>query len=185
MWEILAQWAIFETERLRLRPFMYSDREDFYHIISNPENTTFLHPPIEDRLVCQRLLVEAFMKEPLGIWALENRSTGRMIGSIRFENIEVKAGRAEIGYFLNRAFWKQGFGSEALKALVDLAFTQLPFKELVIKTHIENRASQALAKSQGFRFYREYKGSDRYSHRMRIYRDYHYHRKDYQQKEKK
>ncbi len=119
------------------------------------------------------------MRQPLGIWALEDKETGQMIGSIRLENIRVDELSAEIGYFLNQTYWKQGLMTEVLTRLVSLAFSRLPFKKLMIKTHEENKASQQLALKVGFSYQKRYKASDRYSHKMRYYRDYHYLKKDY------
>ncbi|MGT2666570.1 GNAT family N-acetyltransferase [Streptococcus rifensis] len=172
MWEKLAEWAQFETERLILRPFCYQDKADLYAIMSNKENTTFLHPPIESKELCQQLLVEGFMRQPLGIWAIEEKETKRMIGSIRLENIQGRQKKAEIGYFLHRDFWRKGYGAESLESIVFLSFTQLGLGQLIIKTHAENRASQSLAQKLGFRLVKEYKGSDRYSHKMRAFKDY-------------
>lgn len=182
MWTVLAQWASFETERLRFRPFVYADAPALYAILSQEETTRFIHPRIESLSLCQTLLVEAFMRQPLGIWALEDKNSQKLLGSIRLEQIQLLTSQAEIGYFLDQEFWGQGLAKEALTSLVDLAFTQLPLKKLVIKTHKENLASQGLAQRVGFQFLREYKGSDRYSHRMRGYRDYYYTRKDYQKR---
>ncbi len=172
MWKQLAKWARFETERLILRPFVYEDGDDFFAIMSDEENTVFLHPKMDQRELCQQVLVEGFMRCPLGIWALEDKQSGRMIGSIRLENIQERIGQAEIGYFLHRDFWRQGLGTESLEQIVFLAFSQLGLRQLIIKTHLENKASQALAQKLGFRLARQYKGSDRHSHRMRIFKDF-------------
>ncbi|WP_303972923.1 GNAT family N-acetyltransferase [Streptococcus merionis] len=179
MWEQLAKWARFETNRLILRPFVYQDGKDFFDIMSDEDNTTFLHPAIDCLELCRQLMVEGFMRQPLGIWAIEERNCGRMIGSIRLENIKAKSGQAEIGYFLHREFWQQGLGTEALEGLVFLAFNQLGLRQLFIKTHVENKASQALAQKLGFQLLRQYKGSDRHSHRVRTFNDYVLNKTDY------
>ena len=38
IWTKLAMFSFFETDRLYLRPFFFSDSQDFYEIASNPEN---------------------------------------------------------------------------------------------------------------------------------------------------
>lgn len=183
MWETLAELANFETERLLLRPFYFTDAPDLFTILSNPQNTAFIYPPVSSVEACQTLLVEAFMRHPLGIWALESRETGQMIGAIRLENIQERQKCSEIGYFLNQDYWKKGLMTEALTCLVFLAFSRLKLKKLMIRTHEENIASQRLAERAGFTYQRRYKGSDRYSHKIRYYRDYHYLYKNYYPKE--
>ena len=179
MWEDLAKWASFETEGLVLRPFTFKDREDLFVILSDSETRRFIYPQVISPETCQTLLVQVFMRQPLGIWAIVDKDKDCLIGAIRLENINQKKKRAEIGYFLSKHKWRQGVMTEALESLVYLGFKHLGMTELIIKTHEENLASQKLAEKSGFSLYRSYKGSDRYSHRTRAYRDYHYLAKDY------
>lgn len=185
MWEKLAEFASFETDRVYLRPFHFEDAEDLSTILLDFQTTRFIHPPVTDLKSCQILLVEAFMREPLGIWAIVDKATDRLIGSIRFENIQASIAKAEIGYFLNRDYWGRGIMPEVLATLVFMAFQYLKFETLIIKTHEENIASQRVAEKVGFKFLKSYKGSDRYTRRTRIYKDYSYEIMDYQMKEKK
>ncbi|MGT2951528.1 GNAT family N-acetyltransferase [Streptococcus cuniculi] len=169
IWEPLAQYASFETDRLLLRPFCYEDCKDLHVILSNPDNTTYIMPSRMTIEETTDLLVHTFMRSPLGIWAMEDKETGQMIGCIRFESIDEREREAEIGYFLHRDFWGQGLMTEALKTLVYLGFDHVGFKRLRIVTHVENRGSQRVAEKAGFQKIRQYKGSDRYSHKMREY----------------
>lgn len=184
MWESLAEAASFETESLILRPFAFSDAEDLFAIVSSAENTTFIYPPLPTLSACRTLLVQSFMRQPLGIWAIESKDSGQMIGAIRLENIQQSVGQAEIGYFLHRDYWRQGLMTQALNRLIFLAFRRFGMKKLIIKTHKDNLASQQLAEKTGFHCFRTYKGSDRHSHQMRNYKDYRYLKKDYDIKEK-
>ncbi|MGT2715007.1 GNAT family N-acetyltransferase [Streptococcus respiraculi] len=169
IWEPLAQYASFETDRLLLRPFSYEDRKDLHRILSNHQNTTYIIPSRVAIEETTNLLVHTFMQHPLGVWAIEDRITGQMIGCIRFESIDEREREAEIGYFLHQDFWGQGLMTEALKTLVYLGFNYVGFKKLCIVTHLENRGSQRVAEKAGFQKLRQYKGSDRYSRKMREY----------------
>ncbi len=42
IWTKLAMFSFFETDRLYLRPFFFSDSQDFHEIASNPENLQFI-----------------------------------------------------------------------------------------------------------------------------------------------
>ncbi len=121
----------------------------------------------------QHMLVHIFMKEPLGIWAICLKdSVQNMIGVIRLEKLNVQAKQAEIGYFLYQDFWNQGLMTEALRTIVYLCFYEFSLREILLRTHLENRASQRVAEKVGFRANRQYKGSDRYTHKMRDYKDF-------------
>lgn len=169
IWESLAEYANFETDRLLLRPFSYDDGRDLHRILSDAHNTSYIMPSTGTIEETRGLLVQAFMRSPLGIWAIEDRETGQLIGCIRFENIDERAKEAEIGYFLHRSFWGRGLMTEVLQTLVYLGVTQIGFQTLRLLTHVENRASQRVAEKAGFLKVRQYKGSDRYSRKMREY----------------
>ena len=43
------------------------------------------------------------------------------------------------------------------------------FQTLILQAHLENKASQRVAEKAGFSLYRQFKGSDRYTRKMRDY----------------
>lgn len=185
IWLKLAQFASLETQRLYLRPFRFEDRDEFYQIASNPENLSFIFPPVPNRAACDEMLVEAFMRQPLGIWAIEDKGSGLLLGAIRFEKVNEKNRQAEIGYFLRKEYRNKGLMTEALKNLVFLAFYELELKEILLKIHAENKASQSVAKKAGFSAKRQYRGSDRYSRKTRDYIDFILTLKEYRLEEEK
>ncbi|MFC3927084.1 GNAT family N-acetyltransferase [Streptococcus caprae] len=165
----LAQFAEFETQCLLLRPFAYKDQADFYEIAGNPENLAFIFPTQVTPQESLTFMVHYFMKEPLGVWAIEEKKSSKLIGAIRLENMDFNSQHAEVGYFIHKDYWGRGLASEALKNLTFLAFQELHLRSLAIITHKENLASQRVAQKAGFRLVREYKGSDRYSKQVRRY----------------
>ncbi|MBP2623007.1 GNAT family N-acetyltransferase [Streptococcus oricebi] len=179
IWTKLAEFAFFETDRLILRPFSYWDAADFYQIASNPSNLEFIFPSQSSIEESQYVIANYFMKNPLGIWAICEPSTQKMIGSIKFEKLDEIKKEAEIGYFLQENYWGQGLMTEAVKELVFLAFREFGLKSLVIITHQENRASQHVAQKAGFSLHRQFKGSDRYTRKMRDYLEFRYERGDF------
>lgn len=173
-WVQFARFAEFETEHLRMRPFHFSDGQDFFEIASNPQNLVFLFSACSSRAESDYLMVHSFMKNPLGAWALEDKDTHKMIGVIRFENLKERASEAEIGYFINQNFWGRGLATEALQNLVFLSFQEFAFERLSLIVHQENQASGRVAEKAGFRLSKRFKGSDRYSHKIRDYLAYDY-----------
>ena len=112
------------------------------------------------------------MKEPLGTWALEDKSSREMIGAIRLEKLNLTKNSAEIGYFVRQDFWGQGLATESLKTISFLALSQFGLQNLSLICHQENLASQKVAQKAGFKLIRAFKGSDRYSHKMRSYLEF-------------
>lgn len=179
LWIQLAKYSTFETNQFLLRPFQYDDLSEFATILMDQETMQFIFPGYHTISDIEQLLVFNFIKNPLGSWAIVDKKTLSVIGAIRLENIKEDQKYTEIGYFLNKAFWRQGVMSECLKTLVFLCFQELEFRVLTIIVHQENQASFLLAKKCQFQVTSFYKGSDRYTHRMRHYYRLQLHREDY------
>ena len=58
-------------------------------------------------------------------------------------------------------------------------FQEFGFKELHVIVHGENLASQRVAQKSGFKLKQRFKGSDRYTRKMRDYVDYQISKGDY------
>ena len=173
IWTNLAALAELETQRLLLRPFTYADCHAFYKIVSNPDNLAFIFPVQTTEQEARDLMVAMFMKEPLGKWAITDKESKAFLGVISFEKVDERTRQAELGYFIQKEAWGQGLATEAVKTLSFLALYQLGLTDIHIIAHLENRASQRVAEKAGFVLLRQFKGSDRYSRKMRTYRHYH------------
>ena len=172
IWTKLAMFSFFETDRLYLRPFFFSDSKDFHEIASNPENLQFIFPSQASPEESQYALANYFMKAPLGVWAICDQKNQQMIGSIKFEKLDEIKKEAELGYFLRKDAWSQGFMTEVVRKICQLSFEEFGLKQLSIITHLENEASQKVALKSGFRLIRQFKGSDRYTRKMRDYLEF-------------
>lgn len=108
-----------ETERLLLRGFEQRDVEPYAEMMSHPEVTAFLSTgaplsPLEAWRQMAMMLGHWTLRG-FGIWAVEDRSTGRLIGRIGcFEPVGWPG--FEIGYVLGRDAWGQGYALEAARA---------------------------------------------------------------------
>ena len=179
IWTQLGRFSEFETQRLLMRSFAFKDHKDFYEIVRDAQNLAFIFPCQANLAESDFLLVHYFMKNPLGIWAICDKETNEMIGSIKFEKMDEIKKEAELGYFLRKDYWGQGLMTEVVRELVFLSFTTFDFKRLTIITHEENLASQKVAQKAGFKLFRQFKGSDRYTRRMRDYTEYRYEKGDF------
>lgn len=179
IWTALANYSFFETERLYLRPITYLDADDFFEISGDPDQLDFIFPAHFSKSESDYLLTHTFLKNPLGIWAICSKTSHRMIGVIRLEHLDQGKLSSEISYFLHKDYRGQGYMTEALKNLVFLCFQEFGIRRLIIITHLENKISQFLAKKAGFKLVQRYKGSDRYSHKMRHYLKYQLQTGDY------
>jgi RimJ/RimL family protein N-acetyltransferase len=58
----------------------------------------------------------------------------------------------EIGYWLGVAHWNQGYATEAVRALIDYAFTECGHEALVAGARIENPACRRVLEKCGFQW---------------------------------
>ena len=143
IWTHLAAYSLIETQKVVFTTFFsLRMRKIFYKIASNPDNLQFIFPAQADLAETQYVLANYFMKNPLGVWAICDKETNQMVGSIKFEKLDEIRGEAELGYFLRKDFWGKGLMTEAVRELVYLSFEKFQLKELKIVTHVENAGSQ-------------------------------------------
>jgi RimJ/RimL family protein N-acetyltransferase len=74
---------------------------------------------------------------------------GDLIGAVGY--IEGAAGQAEIGYWIGKPWWGQGFATEAAGTLVDYCFGTLGFRRLTCGHFVDNPASARVIAKLGFR----------------------------------
>jgi ribosomal-protein-alanine N-acetyltransferase len=143
-----------ETPRLRLRCIMPTDEAAVFKILSDPEVQRYSgRSPIQTKAEAQTWIenIAKAWTEKEGIrWALELKTHNSYIGSIGFWKIYRQHARAEIGYELDRAFWKQGLMIEATEAILEYGFQKLGLHSVEANVTPENNASVALLKNAGF-----------------------------------
>lgn len=69
--------------------------------------------------------------------------------------VGIDAGRGEdpeLGYWLGVDFWKQGYGTEAARAVIDYAFDTLDIERLLSAARVTNPASRRILEKCGFQW---------------------------------
>lgn len=137
-----------ETERLRLRPVTLADAADMFEYASNEDNTYYVfntHRTIADT---QFSIANYFMANPLGKFGIELKDERKLIGTIDLR-VDMKKGKGEIGYVLNKAYFKQGYATEAAAKILELAFETLELEKVVSSCDARNIASEAVMERLG------------------------------------
>ncbi len=143
-----------ETERLKLRLIRTTDAEHIYRTwASDPEVTRYLtwqtHESPEDTRKIVDLWVSEYEKEGTYRWGIERKSDGVLMGMIDVVNI--RNGVPAIGYCLGRAYWNNGYMTEALKAVISELFTE-GYDAVFIEAVVENIGSNRVIEKAGFIF---------------------------------
>lgn len=154
---------IIETERLRLREYTKDDFSNLYEILSDPE-TMMHYPKPYDEKGTHRWIdwsLENYEKHGFGWWAIELSETGEFIGDcgVTMQNIGGQI-LPEIGYHLNKNFWRCGFAKEAARAVRDWFFENTDFDAVYSFMSHANVASYSTAASVGMKKITEYPDDD-------------------------
>lgn len=107
-----------QTRRLLLREYQVGDFDAFAAHLAEPESMAFLGP--EDRRTAWRIFAchaGLWLLYGAGWWSVELRETGELVGHVGAFFREALSG-IEIGWNTYRAFWRQGFASEAAAEVV-------------------------------------------------------------------
>jgi ribosomal-protein-alanine N-acetyltransferase len=112
-----------ETERLLLRRFEVEDAEAvFNNYASDPEVTKFLrwptHTDIEAPRKWCRFNIKSYEDDSYYNWIIVLKSLGESIGSIGADIQNARIGSVDVGYNIGKAWWRHGYASEALEAVV-------------------------------------------------------------------
>lgn len=90
-----------------------------------------------------------------GFWAVEERPSGQFMGFVGLHTPSKElpfSPCVEVGWRLAKAYWGQGYATEAASTAVRFAFEQLHLKELVAFTSIHNFKSTAVMRRIGMRY---------------------------------
>ena len=141
-----------ETERLLLRWFREDDFADFCRICGEPEVMRFLGdgkpmPPMEVWRQMATFMGHWYFRG-YGIWAVEEKQTGRMVGRIGFMNPAGWPG-FELGWTLGRDSWGKGYATEGAARALEYAFTEMNRDHVISLIAPENLGSIKVAERLG------------------------------------
>jgi len=151
---------ILETNRLIIRHYIPEDLDSLFAIYCDPDVNEYL-PDAPTTVEKAREELECFLnghpKNPeLGLWAIVHKDTGQFIGTCGLLPVSIDGQpETEIGYVLASAYWGQGLGTEAAKAILDYGFEQLGLQRLICLVDQENLRSVKVAKNLSMTFEKE------------------------------
>jgi RimJ/RimL family protein N-acetyltransferase len=146
--------ATLTTERLILRRWRDSDREQFARISADPRVMEFM-PAILTREESDRMadrIEQHFVEHGFGLYAAELRDEHSFIGFIGLAIPSFEAAFTpciEIGWRLSAEHWGKGLSTEGARAVVREAFDNLQIPELLSFTVPENLRSRRVMKTIG------------------------------------
>lgn len=148
----ISQKIFFSTKRLYLREMVQSDYLALCKILQDKEvmeayEHAFSDTEVQEWLDKQR---KRYRDHGFGLWAVILKENNEMIGQCGltwqdYNNQQV----LEVGYLFQKAFWHQGYATEAAIACKKYAFEHLKANEVFSIIRNTNLASQNVAKRNG------------------------------------
>ena len=146
---------VLNTRDLHLRPSTMADAEGMFAMLSDPQSMKYWcdRPisDIEDALKALRKDLESDAQGNSLCWAVTLKGQDEMIGKCILFQFSQDNHRAEIGYILNRNYWRQGLMQQALEAVIDFAFNTLSLHRIEADVDTENAGSLGLLEKLGFK----------------------------------
>ncbi|MCA1031281.1 GNAT family N-acetyltransferase [Bacillus timonensis] len=151
-----------ETDRIIIRPYKAQDYQTW--LTSYENRFPSQHKYDEGRIdmnICTNLwfdqLVTNHQKMALDddvyVFGIFRKEDHAHLGVIDFSTLVRDDFQwARIGYTLHNQFWKKGYGSEAVRAAIELAFGQLNYHRIEAHINLDNTASITLAERAGMEF---------------------------------
>jgi RimJ/RimL family protein N-acetyltransferase len=147
--------VIATTARLTLRPWRPADAGRFYDIYRRAEVTDWIgSPPMFDRgeaVAMIERLTDGLAADPrFGAWAVVERASGLVAGSVLLKPLPDGAGEVEIGWQVHPDSWGRGLATEAAGALLARGFAD-GLDEIWAVTYLDNHRSVRVCRKLGMR----------------------------------
>ena len=145
---------VLETERLVLRPPRMEDAAVVLESYAHDEEATryLTFTPNQTLAETQEFMRARLRKMEQGealSWAITRRGEDRLIGMIELRPHGFKA---DFGYVLARPFWGQGLMTEALRAVLDFAFSLPGIYRVWAICDVDNVGSARVMEKAGLSF---------------------------------
>jgi RimJ/RimL family protein N-acetyltransferase len=148
MTRTLAELDYWSTERLLLRPFERGDVDSVLRITNDPAITdaiSFFGYPFT-RATAARLFVAGGRARDcfVGMWQRAGRALVGAVGAHLHEH------DVEIGYWIGRQHWGQGYAGEGAGAVISVLLESYPGRQVYAECLPSNRASWRVLEKLGF-----------------------------------
>ncbi|MBI3997987.1 MAG: GNAT family N-acetyltransferase [Armatimonadetes bacterium] len=145
-----------ETPRLVLRRLTRDDAEDIFAYGSDPEVTRYTgwqtHRTIEDSRVFLNGVLALYESKQVAPWGIAHKTDRKLIGTCGFVYWLPQHARAEIGYGIARPYWRQGYTTEAIRAIIAFGFQSMQLNRIEARCEPENTGSWRVMEKVGMTF---------------------------------
>ena len=141
-----------ETKRLRLRRFHEEDWDAYAAMCADPDVMRYLGTGVtlsrDDAWRQIASILGHWQLRGYGMWALESKATGELVGRAGFLNPAGWPG-FELGWTLGKAHWGKGYASEAAREALRYGFEVLKRDRVISLIRPGNAPSVRVAEAIG------------------------------------
>lgn len=153
-----------KTERLILRKFNENDAKEIFETwLSDSEVAKYMvwnhQKDIKETEEWLKKCISKYEKLDVYNWGIELKENGKLVGSISANKTENDDECYEIGYALGKKYWRNGYATESLKAVVEFLIKEVGIRKFLCRYAKENQASGSVIRKVGF----EYKGKGKFT----------------------
>lgn len=133
-----------KTKRLVLRPFNMDDALSMFdNYCCDSDVCKYMTWNVHKNIDETRKILNEWIKSYENCWSYQWAITfkddiNNVIGSISILDTAIDLDSGEVGYCIAKKYWHQGITSEALKAVIDFAFSKVGFRYLIGRHDINN-----------------------------------------------
>jgi RimJ/RimL family protein N-acetyltransferase len=132
-----------ETERLKLRRFVYSDWKDLHEYLSKETVVRFEPYGVLSEDECKKEAEKRSRND--AFWAVCLKKKDKMIGNVYFSQKEPPGDLTwEIGFVFNPDYYGKGYATESCKSIMNYGFDRLDVLRIVASCDPENIPSWKL-----------------------------------------
>lgn len=146
---------VIETESFLLRKMTLEDAPDVFENLSDKDVTKDMgvcpFASIEDAENLITFMNGLFEKNAALRWGIIRKDDQKLVGTCGLNDWEINRGsRVEIAYDLGKPYWRHGYMTEILKALIPFCFEEGKFHRIEAFTNLDAAPSMGLLKKFGF-----------------------------------
>jgi ribosomal-protein-alanine N-acetyltransferase len=156
-----------QTERLNLTPYSLADTDLAIELFTDPEVRRFAGGVMEVGEIRDNMhiRIQRGGNGCIGVWCIQVASTGEKLGTVALLPMpidgdttdwslvvpgELPDADIEIGFFIKKSAWGNGYATEACRRLLQFAFEDSPLREVVATFDDANHASRNVLAKSGF-----------------------------------
>lgn len=144
-----------QTPRLILRRMTMRDAKDIFAYSCDEEVARHVLWPAqrdvsEAKDYC-RFMMRRYRQDEPASWGIEEKKSGRVVGTIGYMDYSMDNASVEVGYSLARWLWNGGYMTEALGRVIAYTFEEMDINRIEAQHELDNPASGRVMEKCGMR----------------------------------